>query len=81
MVVPLPDTREQLIELIERASGGEEIVLSVNDKTRAKLVRAGLTPKEREAWIEELRELHSKQEVQPADSSQKILDELREERF
>jgi antitoxin (DNA-binding transcriptional repressor) of toxin-antitoxin stability system len=56
MVVPVPDTREHLVELIERGNRGEEIVISVNEKTRAKLVRAGVDHGQKAAWIERLRE-------------------------
>ena len=38
MLVPVPDTKKELLDLIEAAKGGEEVIITSNDRTAIKLV-------------------------------------------
>ena len=38
MLVTVPDTKKELLDLIEAANGGEEVIITSNDRTAIKLV-------------------------------------------
>lgn len=38
MLVTVPDTKKELLDLIEAAKGGEEVIITSNDRTAIKLV-------------------------------------------
>ena len=38
MLVTVPDTKKELLDLIEAAKGGEEVIITSNDQTAIKLV-------------------------------------------
>lgn len=77
MIATLRESKANLSKLVERASAGEEILITVRGRPKARLVP---TPKsDMKAWASELKEWHSKMPVNT--SSTEILDTLREDRF
>lgn len=61
MIVPLRDGKAKLSELVERANQGEDILITVHGKVRARLTKAlpEVVDTERQAWVDDLRQLHS----------------------
>jgi prevent-host-death family protein len=82
MITTLRDGKAHLSELVERASRGEDVLITVRGKVKAKLTRVEVTfdAKDRKAWIRELRALQRKHTVSSNTSSEKIFSELREDR-
>ncbi|MDP2999889.1 MAG: type II toxin-antitoxin system prevent-host-death family antitoxin [Bryobacterales bacterium] len=82
MITTLRDGKAHLSELVERASRGEDVLITVRGKVKAKLTRVEVTfdAKDRKAWIRELRALQRKHTVSSKTSSEKIFSELREDR-
>lgn len=83
MITTLRDGKAHLSELVERASHGEDVLITVRGKVKAKLTRAEVTfdAKDRKAWIRELRAIQRKYTVNSKTSSEKIFSELREDRI
>jgi prevent-host-death family protein len=83
MITTLRDGKAHLSELVERASHGEDVLITVRGKVKAKLTRAEVTfdAKDRKAWLRELRALQRKYTVSAKTSSEKIFSELREDRI
>lgn len=84
MVMTLRESKAKLSELVERASEGEDVLITVRGKVKARLTRVkSLDPAaDRESWIRELRknrEIYCK--PNPKTSTEKILEELREDRL
>jgi prevent-host-death family protein len=81
MITTLRDSKARLSELVDLVSRGEEVVITVRGKPKARLCPvAPDAAKAREAWGRELRELRAKYTVRKRDSRD-ILDALREERL
>lgn len=61
MIVTLRQARQCLSELIERAYQGEDILITVRGKVRARLTRVlpEVTVHDRQAWVAELRQFHA----------------------
>ena len=61
MTVTLRQARERLSELVERAYQGEDILITVRGKVRARLthILPDITASDRHTWGEELRQLHA----------------------
>ena len=83
MMKNLREAKARLSELVERAAAGEEVLITVRGKPRARLIGVPKTSQaEREAWIKELRLLRRKYSSKgPTGAIQQIMDEIREERF
>ena len=83
MITTLRDGKAHLSELVERASRGEDVLITVRGKVKAKLTRVGVTfdAKDRKAWIRELRAIQRKYTVSQRTSTDTILAEVREDRF
>ncbi len=84
MIRSLRDSKAHLSELVERASQGEEILITVNGKVRAKLVGVAVPDSVQDvmAWRKELSALNRKHLRQGKDTPMaKILDDVREDRF
>jgi prevent-host-death family protein len=61
MIVPLREGKAKLSELVERANQGEDILITVHGKVRARLTRAlpEVVKRDRQAWVADLRQLHA----------------------
>jgi prevent-host-death family protein len=84
MVMTLRESKAKLSELVERASRGEEILITVHGKVKARLIEApqAAPPALGKAWADELRQLHRTMKVRrkPALPIEQILEEDREDR-
>ena len=83
MITTLRESKAKLSELVERASRGEDILITVRGKVKAKLTQAPQQKKlDMKAWAKELQSLQQKystgKKVVPIE---KILAELREDRL
>jgi prevent-host-death family protein len=88
MITTLRESKAKLSELVERASQGEDILITVRGKVKAKLTQAPQQKKlDMKAWAKELEQrqkIHSEAKTKKSKSvmtTQDILDELREDRF
>lgn len=84
MVKTLRESKAKLSELVELASRGEDVLITVRGKIRARLTRAGALDEtfDGKAWARQLRALqraHGRRGAGP--SVDEILAELREDRF
>jgi prevent-host-death family protein len=59
MIKTLRESKAKLSELVERASSGEDVLITVRGKIKARLTRAqsAAYPASEAAWVEELRAL------------------------
>ncbi|MHB2018896.1 MAG: type II toxin-antitoxin system Phd/YefM family antitoxin [Candidatus Xenobia bacterium] len=82
MIVSLRNSKARLSELVELASRGEDVLITVRGKVRARLTRVGaeVSDVDRAAWIDELRASLASQNVLPAGTMQEALEAGREER-
>ena len=83
MIKTLRESKAKLSELVERASQGEDVLITVRGKVKARLTRAGSERAEadRAAWIEELRAMQKANQRGPVKSSiEEILEDLRKDR-
>jgi prevent-host-death family protein len=82
MVTTLRESKAKLSELVERASKGEDILITVRGKVKAKLTQAPQQKKlDMKAWAEELQQRQRTQKKgKPVMSVEEILDEIREDR-
>lgn len=68
MILNLRESKARLSELVESASRGEDILITVSGKIRARLTRAtGAEPASMKSWAEELSERLARQK--PIDGS------------
>lgn len=82
MIANLRDSKARLSELVERAAGGEPVLITVRGRPKARLV--AVEPPEAlldmAGWVDELsalQHLHSSLAMQESS----VLDDLREERW
>ena len=84
MVTNLRDAKASLSQLVQAAAEGEEILITVRGKPRARLVgidAAGSSGGDRRAWVEELvREAQESACGDPVSTSQEYWDEVRSDR-
>ena len=82
MVTTLRESKAKLSELVERASKGEDILITVRGKVKAKLTQAPQQKKlDMKAWAEELQQRQRTQKKgKPVMRVEEILDEIREDR-
>jgi prevent-host-death family protein len=59
MIRTLRESKAKLSELVERAAGGEDVLITVRGKAKARLTRASVPAESarRPAWVRELRAL------------------------
>ncbi len=84
MVATLREGKAKLSKLVERASRGQDVLITVRGKVKARLTRAAptLPARTRSAWVRRLEKLGKKYAVKPLQSSlDRILAEDREHRF
>lgn len=81
MIKSLRESKAHLSELVERAARGEEIIISVRGKPKARLgpVSAVASTNPRQ-WVKSLKETRAKYTVRIKDSSAEILDAVRGDR-
>jgi antitoxin (DNA-binding transcriptional repressor) of toxin-antitoxin stability system len=83
MLKNLRESKAKLSELVERASQGEDVLITVRGKIKARLTRAGMPQPgvDGKSWARRLRTLHGTySKSHPKISIEQILDEQREER-
>jgi antitoxin (DNA-binding transcriptional repressor) of toxin-antitoxin stability system len=84
MIRTLRESKATLSQLVDRANRGEDVLITVRGKVKARLTRplTALSQHDREVWAEELRALHKSMRVSPKPklSFEQILDEDREDR-
>jgi prevent-host-death family protein len=84
MIVNVRESKAKLSELIARAAGGEEVLITVRGEPKAKLVsvQPARARNDCKKWASELRKW---QQAAPrknkANTSREIIDELRAERW
>jgi prevent-host-death family protein len=82
MIATLRETKSKLSQLVRRAARGEEVIITVHGRPKARLApmpRQNAT--DRAAWLTELRALHRRCGIPKAASdSTSLVSELREER-
>ena len=84
MIQSLRDSKAHLSELVEQASRGEDVLITVRGKIRARLTRAVAPDVAADAvqWRKELSQIHKKyQKRRMGTSMERILEDLREDRF
>ena len=83
MIRSLRESKAKLSELVERASQGEEVLITVRGKVKARVTgatRRGVA-EDRRAWVKQLRTLQKAcTSGKPTTSIEKILVETREDR-
>jgi prevent-host-death family protein len=83
MIKTLRESKARLSELVELASRGQDVLISVRGKVKAKITSAALRPSsgDRDAWIKELRVLQREAATRKAKLKvDDILQETRAER-
>jgi prevent-host-death family protein len=83
MIVNIRESKARLSELVEKAAAGEEIMITVRGRPRARILAAGPeTPRMNfRAWAEERRKALGRRPSRAGgDSSAAILNELRGDR-
>ena len=84
MIRTLRESKAKLSELVEKASRGEDVLITVRGKVKARLTRA--TPSgrtlDRSAWVRELQALQKKWSAGATRTPvEQILAEIREDRL
>ncbi len=82
MIKTLRESKAKLSELIDIASKGEDVLITVRGKVKAKLTKAAPThSQDMQAWAKELESLQIKYTRNNKVKSEDILQEMREDRF
>jgi prevent-host-death family protein len=83
MIKTLRESKAKLSELVERASQGEDVLITVRGKVKARLTRAGtVDPSDRQAWIERLKQIQKTYtRGTPKSSFDEILNDIRKDRW
>jgi prevent-host-death family protein len=81
MTRTLRESKAQLAKLVEAASRGEEVIITVGGQPKARLVAVEKPKIDFKAWARELREMREKHSTgRRGQTVDEIIDELREER-
>jgi prevent-host-death family protein len=81
MITTLRESKAKLSALVQRASKGEEIVITVRGKPTARICPISETKApHRQAWVKRLGEARKHYSAKAKDSSQDLLDEIRGDR-
>ena len=84
MITGLHEGKAKLSDLVDRATKGDDVLITVRGKIKARLTNAGpRTASDNAKWAQELRELRESVATRrkPRLTVEQILDELREDRF
>ena len=83
MITSLRESKAKLSELVERASKGEDVLITVHGKIKARLTKVGGpgTAEDNAKWVQELRELREsvRTRSKPRVTLQEIFDDIRED--
>ena len=83
MITTLRDGKAKLSELVDRASKGEDVLITVRGKIKARLTKVGGpgTAEDNAKWVQELRELRESVRTRrkPRVTLQEIFDDIRED--
>lgn len=84
MIISLREGKAKLSALVEMAAHGEEVVITVRGKARARLCpmapEADTRKTKRGRWVTQLREASEKYSIGTHDSGKVILDDIRGDR-
>lgn len=83
MITTLRESKAKLSALVESASHGQDVLITVRGKVKARLTSAAKSGQaaEKPAWVKQLRALHKEYSVsQPRSSVENVLAEIREDR-
>ena len=86
MTATLKESQADLLRLVELASRGEEVVITVDGQPKAKLTSAGAAPlaesPDMNSWVRELEDLRRSYSTdKPGPTVEQILEEDRAERL
>ncbi len=81
MIASLRESKTRLSELVNRASDGEEILITVHGEPRARLVPVIASNPEITDWMRELADLRASEKSNLSRSSRSALDETRDDRW
>jgi prevent-host-death family protein len=81
MIKTLRESKTHLSELVNLASDGEEILITVHGEPKARLVPVFKSNPDIAGWMGELAALRASQPVLPSPSDLSALDEVREDRW
>jgi len=84
MITTLRESKAKLSALVELAAHGEEVVITVHGKPKARL--SPISPRQpagqsRGKWLDELQTLRTRHTIKTGNSSADILDEIRGDRL
>jgi len=77
MIASLRESKANLSKLVERAAAGEEVLISVRGRPKARL--SGIPKSNMGAWAVELQALQGG--LPPASDNSTIIDEIRKDRW
>ena len=83
MVKTLRESKAKLSELVELTSQGEDVLITVRGKVKARLTRVApqSDAEDTKAWLDELKVLREAHTIKHTLSLEQILSEDREDRF
>ncbi len=82
MIKTLKESKAHLRELVDRVSKGEEVIITVHGKPKARLCPISHAMEEsREEWFAVLKEARAKYTLKKNEDSLNVLDEVRSDRF
>src|SRR5689334_17052258 len=81
MITTLRGSKAHLSELVNLASGGEEILITVHGEPKARLVPVAEANPDVAGWMRELSALRAAAKSRPARSGRGALDDVREDRW
>ncbi len=84
MIKTLRESKAKLSQLVERASRGEDVLITVRGKIKARLTRAtdSARASDHAAWVRKLRKLQKAYSVRrPKTTVDEILSAIREDRI
>jgi len=82
MIATLRESKAKLSEFVERAAGGEEVLITVRGRPKARLIAAHVVKASQNmaAWSQELEAIQSAQ-CPSATTGQSVLEDLRGDRW
>jgi len=81
MITTLRESKTKLSDLVQRASRGEEVLITVRGKPSARLVPVGQADFVMDDWMRELASLRTSLKSSQSAGRPSALDEVREDRW